>query len=146
MSRFSLSIWYFALPDAENFLFLLMGKNHKCPIKSGEFAGVGGGENAANYTNPEYDRLFMQMRNMSDTPKRLRIIRKMVNILRRDVPWILSNLSKSYVLFHSWNKNAKLNMMGNDSLKFRKIDVDAWADYLAKYAGIKKPIKPKADE
>ena len=138
--------WNADYPDAENFLFLLKGENHKCAIESGEYAGSGDGENAANYTNPEYDRLFRQMCNMSDTPKRLRIIRKMVNILRRDVPWILSNLSRSFVLLHSWYKNSKTNLMGNDSMKYRKIDVDAWADYLAKYAGIKKPLKPKADE
>ena len=41
--------WLADYPDPENFLFLLYGPNGKVKY---------GGENAANYSNPEYDKLF----------------------------------------------------------------------------------------
>ena len=41
--------WNADYPDPENFLFLLYGPNAKV---------VSGGENTANYANPEFDRLF----------------------------------------------------------------------------------------
>jgi ABC-type oligopeptide transport system substrate-binding subunit len=41
--------WNADYPDPENFLFLLHGEQGKV---------AKGGENAANYSNPEYDRLF----------------------------------------------------------------------------------------
>ncbi|MGZ5077439.1 MAG: ABC transporter substrate-binding protein, partial [Methylobacter sp.] len=47
--------WNADYPDPENFFFLLYGPNSKVQY---------GGENAANYQNPEFDRLFEQMRNM----------------------------------------------------------------------------------
>ena len=105
--------WNADYPDPENFLFLLFGDNAK----------VGkGGENAANYANPEYDRLFRSMRTMSDGPERLDVIRRMQAILRHDAPWVFGVHPKSFTLSHAWYGNFKPNLMANNDLKYLRID------------------------
>lgn len=71
--------WNADYPDPENFFFLLYGPNAKA---------VHGGENAGNYQNPEFDRLFEQMNYMQNGPERLLLIEKMQDILRKDGPWL----------------------------------------------------------
>jgi len=105
--------WNADYPDPENFLFLLYGGNSKV----GE-----GGENAANYRNPAYDRLFEQMRNMDDTPERLALIEAMQAIVRHDAPWIFGFHPKSFVLSHAWYRNRKPGPLLNNSLKYLRID------------------------
>ena len=105
--------WNAAYPDPENFLFLL----HGAQAKAGK-----GGENAANYSNPEYDRLFEQMKNMESSPARQAIIDKMLEILRRDSPWLWGYHPKSYVLQHGWLRNVKPNVMANNKLKYWRVD------------------------
>jgi oligopeptide transport system substrate-binding protein len=105
--------WNADYPDPENFLFLLYGPNRK----------VGkNGENAANYANPEFDRLFRQMKDMDNGPERQRVIDAMVEIVRRDAPWIFAYYPKSYGLSHAWVGNTKPNLMANNTLKYRKVD------------------------
>ena len=105
--------WNADYPDPENFLFLLSGAQGK----------VGkGGENAANYTNPEYDRLFEQMKNMENSPARQAIIDAMLEIVRRDSPWLWGFHPKNYVLQHSWLSNVKANVMANNKLKYWRVD------------------------
>jgi ABC-type transport system substrate-binding protein len=107
--------WNADYPDPENFFFLLHG----------EEARVGrGGENSSNYANPEFDRLFRQMKNMDNTPERLNIIRRMNAILQHDAPWVYGLHPKSYTLGHRWLKNRKPNDVGNNILKYQRIDAD----------------------
>jgi oligopeptide transport system substrate-binding protein len=105
--------WNADYPDPENFMFLLYGPNAK--------AGKNG-ENAANYESPEFDRLFGLMKNMANGPERLRIIEHMVDIARRDAPWLWGLHPKQFSLYHSWLHNVKQNVMANNSLKYRRID------------------------
>lgn len=105
--------WNADYPDPENFLFLLQGAQAK----------VGhGGENAANYGNPEYDRLFEQMRNMENGQQRQAIIDRMLEIARRDGPWLWGFHPKNYVLQHGWLHNVKPNVMANNKLKYWRVD------------------------
>ena len=105
--------WNADYPDPENFLFLLYGPNSKVAHK---------GENAGNYSNPEFDRLFEQMKNMDDGPQRLAIIQKTIAILRDDAPWLWGLHPKSFALYHSWYFNSKPNLMANNTLKYKRID------------------------
>ena len=105
--------WNADYPDPENFLFLLHGAQGKV---------AKGGENASNYNNPEYDRLFDRMRNIENGPERQKIIDEMLEILRRDSPWIWGQHPKDYVLHHTWLHNSKPNKMANNSLKYLRID------------------------
>ncbi len=105
--------WNADYPDPENFLFLLHGAQAKVSH---------GGENAANYSNPEYDRLFEQMKNMPNGAARQKIIDDMLEILRRDSPWLWGEHPKDYVLRHTWLQNSKPNKMANNNLKYLRID------------------------
>jgi len=105
--------WNADYPDPENFMFLLYGPNAK----------VGGnGENASNYSNPEFDRLFEQMKSMDNTPARQQVIDRMLDIARRDAPWIWGSHPKAFTLHHAWYGNARPNLMANNTLKYKRID------------------------
>ncbi|HLP97790.1 MAG TPA: ABC transporter substrate-binding protein [Sideroxyarcus sp.] len=105
--------WNADYPDPENFLFLLHGPQGK--VKHG-------GENASNYSNPEFDRLFERMKNMENSPARQAIIDQMLEILRRDSPWLWGFHPKNYVLQHQWLHNVKPNIMANNKLKYWRVD------------------------
>jgi oligopeptide transport system substrate-binding protein len=105
--------WNADYPDPENFLFLFYGENAK----------VGkGGENAANYKNPAFDRLFERMRNLEDGAERFQLIQAMQEILRRDSPWVFGLHPKGYALSHGWLDNRKPNLMANNGLKYLRIE------------------------
>ncbi|MGZ5051446.1 MAG: ABC transporter substrate-binding protein [Methylobacter sp.] len=105
--------WNADYPDPENFFFLLYGPNSKVQA---------GGENASNYHNPEFDRLFEEMRNMDNGEQRYRIIQQLQEIVRRDAPWVFGFHPKNFALYHSWYKNLKPNLMANNQLKYTRID------------------------
>ncbi|MCG3200287.1 MAG: hypothetical protein NFCOHLIN_00138 [Gammaproteobacteria bacterium] len=105
--------WNADYPDPENFLFLLTGSQGKVRHA---------GENAANYSNPDFDRLFEQMRHMDNGPGRQRIIDSMVEIARRDGPWLWGFHPTGYTLMHSWYSNAKPNLMARNTLKYVRVD------------------------
>jgi len=105
--------WNADYPDPENFLFLLYGPNAK----------VGNnGENAANYNNEEFDTLFNQMKSMSNGKERQSIINRMIEIVRYDAPWLWGYHPIGFSLHHDWYKNAKPNLMANNTLKYKRID------------------------
>ncbi len=105
--------WNADYPDPENFLFLLYGPNGKVKFY---------GENASNYNNEKYNKLFQKMETMSNGPARNKLIKKMVAILRYDAPWIWGYHSKSYVLYHDWYHNAKPHAVAHNTLMFKRID------------------------
>ena len=107
--------WNADYPDPENFLFLLHGPQSRARTQ---------GENAANYENPEYDALFEKMKSMANGPERQRIIDRMVEIARRDAPWIWGIHPKDYSLRHAWLANDKPNNMARNSIKYLKLDVE----------------------
>jgi oligopeptide transport system substrate-binding protein len=105
--------WNADYPDPENFMFLLYGPNAKFGIN---------GENASNYRNEEFDQLFDQMKNISNGEERQLIIDRMVEIARRDSPWLWGYHPVAFSLHHNWYKNAKPNLMANNKLKYKRID------------------------
>jgi ABC-type transport system substrate-binding protein len=116
--------WNADYPDPENFLFLLYGPNGK--VNSG-------GENAANYKNEAFDKLFEQMRVMPNTAERQKIIEEMVVIAREDAPWVWGFHPKQFSLYHAWNYNIKSNLMANNTLKYRRLDTDRRKQLQAKW-------------
>jgi ABC-type transport system substrate-binding protein len=107
--------WNADYPDPENFFFLLYGPHKKV---------ASGGENAANYDNPEFNRLFERMKDMDNGPERQQVIDAMLEIVRRDAPWMFAYYPKSFGLRHGWLHNVKPNLMANNTLKYRRIDPD----------------------
>lgn len=107
--------WNADYPDPENFLFLLYGPQRK----------VGNsGENAVNYDNATYNRLFDRMKNMEDGEERQLIIDEMVKVLRHDAPWLWGYHPTDYALYHAWYQNIKPNRISNNNLKYFKIDAN----------------------
>src|SRR5690606_2863425 len=80
------------------------------------------GENAANYSNPEYDALFQRVKAMPNGPERQALIDRMVEILRHDAPWSFGFHPKDYSLYHAWLGNVKPNKMARNTLKYRTVD------------------------
>ncbi|MGB5179312.1 MAG: ABC transporter substrate-binding protein [Gammaproteobacteria bacterium] len=105
--------WNADYPDPENFLFLLYGPNSKLGHN---------GENAANYQNKEFDRLFEQMKSMENSPLRQSIINEMMEIARHDAPWAWGFFPKQFSLNHGWVKNSKPNLMANNTLKYQRLE------------------------
>jgi ABC-type transport system substrate-binding protein len=104
--------WNADYPDPENFLFLLYGPNSKADNN---------GENAANYRNPEFDRLFLQMKDMDNGPERQAVIDRMIELARHDAPWLWGLLPKQFALHHAWYRNAKPNLMARNTLKYKRV-------------------------
>jgi len=103
--------WIADYPDAENFLQLFYGANSSP------------GPNHSNYRNPEYDRLYEQMRTMPDCPERTRLIARMVDILMEDCPWIFMSVPLEYLLRHRWLLNYKAHDFPYGMIKYYRVDV-----------------------
>jgi ABC-type transport system substrate-binding protein len=106
--------WNADYPDPENFLFLLNGAQSRVRNQ---------GENTSNYADAEFDALFERMKHMPNTAERQRIIDRMVDIVRRDAPWLGGFHPVSYGLVHAWVKNGKPNNMARNNLKYLRVDV-----------------------
>lgn len=106
--------WVADYPDPENFLFLLWGPMSRT---------ASGGPNTANFSDSEYDRLFVEMRALPNGPERRERIRRMVEIVERERPWIELFYPEDYALFHGWLANLKPPGMSLSIVKY--LDVDA---------------------
>jgi len=103
--------WHADYPDPENFMFLLYGPN-----------GTQDGENKARYQNPEFDRLFDEMKNMESGPRRHAIIDRMVKMVREDAPWVWGYHPKDYALSHAWVRIGKPNQIARNTFKYVRVD------------------------
>jgi oligopeptide transport system substrate-binding protein len=108
--------WNADYPDPENFFFLLYGNNGKVKF---------GGENASNYQNPAFNRLFEDMRNRDNGSERYQLIQQMQELVRHDAPWIFGFHPKRFSLSHSWFQNRKPHAMANNELKYLRLDTAA---------------------
>ena len=116
--------WNADYPDPENFLFLLHGPQSRARTQ---------GENAANYVNAEYDALFEKVKSLPNSAERQRLIDRMVDIARRDAPWIWGVHPKEYSLRHAWIANDKPNNMARNNLKYLRLDIDERAAMRAQW-------------
>ncbi|MGZ9032466.1 MAG: ABC transporter substrate-binding protein, partial [Burkholderiaceae bacterium] len=107
--------WFADYPDAENFLFLLYGPNSKA------LTG-GNGENAANYSNPEFDRLFDELKYLDDGERKQQVMDRMIAITQHDAPWTFGYNPYAGSVQHQWVGNAKPGPLVNDRLMFMKVD------------------------
>jgi ABC-type transport system substrate-binding protein len=108
--------WNADYPDAENFLFLMYGPNAK---------SVSDGENTANYQNPEYDRLFVQLKTLDDGPQKQSVIDQMVKILQEDAPWSMGFYPWASTAVQGWVHNSKPAILIRDHGRYLKLDVPA---------------------
>jgi ABC-type transport system substrate-binding protein len=118
--------WHADYPDPENFLFLLHGPQARAD---------GAGSNSSNYTSPEFDALFERMKNMQNSPARQELIDRMVEIARRDAPWIFGFHPKDYTLRHQWLANVKPNDMAGNTIQYLRVDPQLRAELRRKWNG-----------
>ena len=105
--------WLADYPDPENFLFLLYGPNSKVKVD---------GENASNWENAEFDRLFLKMKDLDDGPERAALIRAMGEVMQEDMP-LLYGWSEEYGgAYHQWVHNGKPSNIIRDNLPYLRID------------------------
>jgi oligopeptide transport system substrate-binding protein len=116
--------WNADYPDPENFLFLLYSGNGKV---------AHGGENAANYSNSNFDRLFVQMKNLNNGEERQKLIDQMIEIVRHDAPWAWGINSQSLILSQQWFAPVKSNSISLNTLKYVAINVPLRNDLRAEW-------------
>ncbi|MCI0342138.1 MAG: ABC transporter substrate-binding protein, partial [Planctomycetales bacterium] len=105
--------WGADYPDAENFLQLLYGPN-----------AAPAGQNSTAFRNEEYDRLYEEIVRLEDTPERYRKIRRMVEIVCEEHPWIFQIHTEDWVLTQPWLRNFKRPLMGEGFWKYLRPDPD----------------------
>jgi ABC-type transport system substrate-binding protein len=116
--------WLADYPDPENFLFLLYGPNAKAATD---------GENAGNYANTAFDRLFERMKDLNDTPERSALIAQMVEIVQQDAP-MLFGWSEEYAgAYHQWLANGKPSNIIRDQLQYLRINASMRAERAAQW-------------
>jgi len=120
--------WNADYPDAENFMFLLYGPNSK---------SVSDGENTSNYQNPEYDRLFAQLKALDDGPQKQEVIDKMVRIAQQDAPWSFGFYPYASAAVQSWIGNSKPAILIRDHGRYLRLNT---AERTAKLAEWNKPV------
>ncbi len=106
--------WNADYPDAENFMFLLYGPNGKTKYD---------GENTSNYANPEYDKLFQQLKMLDDGPQKQAVIDEMVKIVQLDAPWTFGFFPYASAAVQSWVHNNKAAILIRDSGRYLRLDV-----------------------
>lgn len=113
--------WIADYPDAENFLFLLYGPNSKVGSTSG-------GENASNFCNAEFDRLFEKMRTEENGPEKAALIDRMIRIAQTEAPWSFGYYPRQAAALHGWVKNAKPTQTVRDNVQYMAVDAKARAE------------------
>ena len=105
--------WFADYPDPENYLFLLITSQSK--VKSD-------GENASNYSNPEFDKLYEDSRAMADGPERQAALDQMIAIVQQDAPWSYGIFPGSTGVYQQWLHNAKPSGVINDRIRYLRVD------------------------
>lgn len=99
--------WGADYPDPENYLMLFYGKN--LPPQ---------GKNNSRYKNPEFDRLFEQMATMENSPERMEIVHRMIDIMNEDCSVIFTNHKAYYSLIQPWAPRTHDNSMLEGGMKY----------------------------
>jgi len=102
-------------PDAENFLFMLYGPNSKALTN-------GNGENGANYSSPDFDRLFERMKFLEDGPEKQQVIDQMIEITQKDAVWSFGYFPTSAAAYHQWISNGKPTQIIRNHIGYLRLD------------------------
>lgn len=100
--------WVLDYPDAENVLQLL-------------YSGNIGGSNSSVYSNPEYDKLFEELKLLEDGAQKFSLMAKMEKIVNTDLPWIMQYYSRNYILYHDHLENFRYSDIIYNNLKYLKL-------------------------
>jgi ABC-type transport system substrate-binding protein len=105
--------WNADYPDPENFLYLLTTNAGKTKFD---------GENTSNYSNPEYDKLFEQMKVLENGPARQQLLDQLVNIVRTDAPWTMGYFPWASAAVQHWVYNSKPAVLVRDQSRYLRVE------------------------
>ena len=108
--------WGADYPDPENFFFLFYSKN--IPPA---------GKNESRFVNAEYDKVFEQMALMDNSPERLALCRRLMEILSEECPCAFHFHKAYYVVVQPWARRTHANMMLEGGPKYLQLDPEARA-------------------
>jgi oligopeptide transport system substrate-binding protein len=101
--------WVLDYPDSENVLQLLTS-SHLPP-----------GPNSSQYSNLEFDKMFNELRELEDGERKFQLMKKMEDIINRDLPWVMQYYSRNYLLYHDHLKNFRYSDIIYNNIKYLKI-------------------------
>ena len=101
--------WILDYPDVENVLQLLYSKNHSP------------GPNVTFYSNPEFDKLFTELKELPDGPAKFRTMKKLEKMVINDMPWIMQYYTRKYVLYQDHLKNFRPSDLIYNNFKYLRI-------------------------
>src|ERR1700759_810128 len=80
------------------------------------------GPNTANFSDPEFDRLFAAMKTRDNDDERLAIFPKNTGVVEEQCPWIPLFHPEDYLLLHSWMSQVKSAGLSVPTLKYQDLD------------------------
>ncbi len=101
--------WVLDYPDSENVLQLLTTAN------------LPPGTNSSQYSNPEFDKMFNELRELEDGDRKNELMKKMEDIINRDLPWSMQYYSRNYILYHDYLKNFRYSDIIYNNIKYLKV-------------------------
>ena len=101
--------WTGDYPDAENFFQLFYGPN-------------AGTCNRVFFKDPEFDRMYEEIRAMEPSPERTEKYRKMTRRITALCPWIFETQPVAYMLTHCWMENYLPHDFGFQRWKYFSVD------------------------
>lgn len=101
--------WVLDYPDAENVLQLLTTDNFPP------------GPNSSQYSNPEYDVMYKELRELDDGERKFQLMMKMEDLVNKDLPWVMQYYSRNYILYHDHLKNFRYSDIIYNSVKYYKV-------------------------
>ncbi len=112
-SRFQITLggWAADYPDPENFMQNFISDN------------AAPGPNSSNFSNKEYDKLYVQIRTELPSPDRKKAIRKMVEILQKEAAVSFFYVAMEYWVTQPWVKNYYPNVLYYGKSKFLDVDL-----------------------
>ncbi len=104
--------WVADYPDAENYLTLFYSKS------------MSPGPNHTNYSNPKFDELFDQARQMQDGTERTKLYMQLADIVNADAVWMTLTYPLAFGLQQQWFTNYKFHDFSYPNMKFYKTDLN----------------------
>lgn len=101
--------WVLDYPDSENVLQLLTTSN------------LSPGPNTSQYSNPEYDKMYNELRELEDGDRKFLLMKKMEEIINRDLPWSMQYYARNYILYHDHLRNFRYSDIIYNNIKYLKI-------------------------
>lgn len=102
--------WIADYPDGENFFQLFTTANI-------------GAVNYTQFSHPEFDKLYAQIRTMPDSPARTAIYQRMVHLLWVYNPWRVNTLKQGTILIQPWVIGYKKHPFAHEPWKYLDIDL-----------------------